>query len=93
MSDEKRETPVLRLVPETKQEEPTPLGQLPTYDPNYVDLREVSDRVMACENMTEKFTHMYVSFDDLTDCNITEKGFNLYCEDEKYVYIYTVVKK
>lgn len=85
------EPKVLRLVPEIKEE--TPLDQLPTYPPSYVDLKEVSDRVMACEDMKEKFVHMYVSFEDLTDCNITEKGYNLYCEDDEYVYIYTVMKK
>ena len=85
---------ILRLVPDPPSEEDeASLDTLPTYPPNYVNLKEISDRVMACQDIKEKFVHMYVSFDDLSDCNITDKGYNLYCEDDEYVYIYTVVKK
>lgn len=92
----KKEPVVLRIVDYVDTEEETSedeMGPSEQYKVHYLDLREIADRVYRRESIKEKFIEMYLSVEDLHDCSLTDKGFNLYTEDDQYMYVYTAIKK
>ena len=99
MSNDEKKNVVLRIVDfmdveesEDRSEENL-CGPDDPYEVNMPDLREIADRVFKREGIKDKFIEMYLSMDDMSDCSLHNKGFNLYSEDEDYMYVYTVIKK
>lgn len=91
MSEDREEKPgavVLKLVDYLPED-----TGIPVYSPEKPDLREIADRVDQSTGIKDKFVQMYLSFDDLVDCSISDRGFNLYTEDDEYFYSFSVVKK
>lgn len=95
MSKDNDKVTHLKLVADVEEEssEETEDLVVPVYEPNFADLRDIMRRVDSKEDLKQKFIQMYLSFEDLLDCKIEERGLTLFTEDDDNLYIYTVIKK
>lgn len=93
--DTKKPGVVLHLLPAAQEEEEFSTDEELEYPAHHIDLQEVCKHVDSADTLEGKFEVMFSCVQDngMVDCNITDRGFNLYTEDEDNMYVFTVIKK